>query len=198
MCTRDDVDFSCHEDAHKASSTGKLCGALSCEPFIEHDDGCSKSLLAQIRKLREQGVSRGDSKLEQKLNLMQRTLSARFCMQRSRFQTKVPKTTLRTFAINWRRGAGLRPRDLSWEDTARVICAGVGMLCRNHDGNKAGFVLGKVMRHLEEELSTLSVPTQPAVPCLLSNQNGRSSMRKMDAKQALRWERGCVWVSGVL
>ena len=79
------------------------------------------------------------------------------------------------------------------------------MLCRNHDGNKASFILAKVMCHLEEELSALSCPKQSAELDHLSDPDGRPTSRnrkrKMAAKEELRerrWDRGCVWVPGLL
>ena len=56
---------------------------------MEHDDGCPKTVMAQIRNMRQQGVSRGDRDLEQKLQQMHRALAARFCVQRAQFRTKV-------------------------------------------------------------------------------------------------------------
>ena len=71
---------------------------------------------------------------------------------------QVPLTSLRAHARSWRRAAKLSARDISWEDTARVVCAGVGMLSRNHEGNRGSFILRKVMGHLEHKLASLSVP----------------------------------------
>jgi hypothetical protein len=51
---------------------------------------------------------------------------------------KVSKTRLKEATLQWVRGVGLRPKDIAWEDAARAVCAGAGMLARDHNGNEVG------------------------------------------------------------
>ena len=66
---------------------------------------------------------------------------------------------LKTKAEAWRRAAGLKTKDLDWDDVARVVCAGVGVLARDHRRNNAHWVFKKTMVRLEREFKLLKGPT---------------------------------------
>jgi len=74
---------------------------------------------------------------------------------------QVSKTRLKDDTLKWVRGAGLRPKDIAWEDAARAVCAGAGMLARDHDGNECTFVLERLMTLLERHMMALNTPGAP-------------------------------------
>ena len=59
---------------------------------------------------------------------------------RSQWQLKLLHK-LKDKCEGWRHAAGLKAKELVWEDAARAVCVGVGMLARVEEKNEGAFVL---------------------------------------------------------
>ncbi|GHP10507.1 hypothetical protein PPROV_000923800 [Pycnococcus provasolii] len=88
-------------------------------------------------------------------------LDDKMLIKRQKWRTKVTKGDLKDRAGEWMRGVGLRPKDIAWEDAARAVCAGMGMLARDAPDNNGQFVFKRVMTLLERHLKALNNPGAP-------------------------------------
>lgn len=94
---------------------------------------------------------------------------------------------LKSKAESWRRAAGLKAKDLDWDDVARVICAGIGILARDEPANNGHWVFKRTMIRLEREFkTTLKGPTS-------KGDGDRGDPRELDESEKLRrFAGGCV------
>lgn len=88
-------------------------------------------------------------------------LDGKMLIKRQKWRTKVTKGDLKERTGDWMRGVGLRPKDIAWEDAARAVCAGMGMLARDAPDNNGQFVFKRVMTLLERHLKALNNPGAP-------------------------------------
>ena len=132
---------------HDCYGQAGVAGRVTCPPFVE--DPPMSNALSRI------GWSDPDkqAKVDKHVNDM----NARARVIRPQWDLKFVHG-LKEKCENWRRAAGIKVKDLAWEDAARAVCAGVGMLARDEEANKGQFVLQRLMLCLEKEMRALKNP----------------------------------------
>jgi hypothetical protein len=121
-----------------------VAGRISCQPFLE--DPPYHNNLYRCRADNPGQIQRTVDEYNKKTRTV-----------RSGWQLKLVHG-LREQCEKWRRGAGLKTKELGWEDTARAVCAAIGMLARDEESNKGQFVLKRLMLCLEKEMRALKNP----------------------------------------
>lgn len=120
-----------------------LIGRFSCKPFVEDPPFFNKL----------QRASKKGGSLQVNASERQRFTQQFMAAANSPRKTWNLKWIqgLKARAEGWRRAAGLKAKDLDWDDVARVICAGVGVLARDDPANNAHWIFKKTMVRLEKE-----------------------------------------------
>ena len=126
-----------------------IAGLLKVGPFLKEDPEVSKKKFAHIADDDKRRMKEIEATFEKARGI------------RQKWHTKVPKGELKEKAGDWMRGVGLRPKDIAWEDAARAVCAGIGMLARDAPDNDGQFVFKRVMTLLERHLKALNNPGAP-------------------------------------
>jgi len=132
-------------------SSRKVSGAVSCPPFVE-DPPC----YGPSRRLNNKHPD-DSPEYEAECEALSKKVDNAEARKRPDWNLRrIPG--LKETCEGWRRAAGLKANALRWEDVARAVCAGVGMLARDEEGNQGTFVLRRVMLRLEREMRALKNP----------------------------------------
>jgi hypothetical protein len=126
----------------------QVSGRITCPPFLE--DPPYNNRLGRIDG-KAPDVKERCEKLEDQLNELIHTIRPDWKLSFVH--------GLRELCEGWRRAAGLKAKQLAWEDAARAVCAGAGMLARDAESNCGGFVLQRLMCVLEKEMRAFKNPS---------------------------------------
>lgn len=140
-----------HADWGDYYRLGQIAGTIELKPFFEDPPLDNKiSLLSRMR------LDRDDPAFLAKVADIQREYKQRANTLRD-WQLK-PVAGLKQHCEGWRRAAEVKVKEIAWEDVARAVCAGVGMLARDATQNLAQFVLKRTMMCAARDLHSSRAP----------------------------------------
>uniref|UniRef100_A0A7S3K3L0 Uncharacterized protein n=1 Tax=Aureoumbra lagunensis TaxID=44058 RepID=A0A7S3K3L0_9STRA len=129
-----------------------LVGRFCCKPFAE-DPPFFNKLHRSSRKATDVAANHSErSKFSRQFMTAANT-------PRAGWQLKWIQG-LKSKAEAWRKSAGLKTKDLDWDDVARAVCAGVGIMARDHPKNQGSWILKRTILRLQREFThTMMIPS---------------------------------------